>query len=116
MGVRGRVGFGGALDGKRIGNIIFEHDPFTNEILGFQDLTTNFPKKQLILEQYIVDEQARELAFEGERFYTLMRVAERRGDPSYLATAVSQKFPAGKREQIYNLLLDPNNWYIHYFD
>jgi hypothetical protein len=29
---------------------------------------------------------------------------------------VSAKYPAGQREQIYNLLLDENNWYIHYFE
>lgn len=116
VGIRGRVGFGGTLDGKRIGNIIYIQDPFTNEVLGFKDLTTNFYAKQLLLEQYIVDEQARELAFEGDRFYTLMRAAERRGDPSFLASAVSNKFPSGKREEIYNLLMDKNNWYIHYFE
>ena len=63
-----------------------------------------------------MDERARELAFEGERFYDLMRVAKRRNDPSYLAKAVSAKFPAGQRDQIYSLLLDENNWYINYFD
>jgi hypothetical protein len=116
VGVRGRADVSGQIDGKRIGNIIYIHDPFTNKVLGFRDLTVNFFEKQLTLDQYIVDEQARELAYEGDRFYTLMRAAERRGDPSYLAKAVSEKFPAGKREEIYNKLLDQNNWYINYFE
>ncbi len=63
-----------------------------------------------------MNERARELAFEGERFYDLMRVAKRRNDPTYLAEKVSAKFPAGERERIYNYLLDENNWYIHYFE
>ncbi len=58
----------------------------------------------------------RELAFEGERFYDLIRVAKRRNDPSYLAKAVSSKFPPGRRDVIYSLLMDENNWYINYFD
>ena len=34
----------------------------------------------------------RELAFEGERFYDLMRVAQRRGDNAYLADRIAAKF------------------------
>jgi hypothetical protein len=63
-----------------------------------------------------MDERAREMAFEGERFYDLMRVAKRRNDPAYLASKVSAKYPEGQREQIYNFLLSEENWYIPYFN
>jgi starch-binding outer membrane protein, SusD/RagB family len=116
LGVRGRVGFGGSVDGARVGNINYLHDPFNNEVIGYIDVTGNFPALQELLEEKIVDEKARELAFEGERFYDLMRVAKRRNDPSFLAERVSAKYPSGQREQIYNLLLDENNWYINYFE
>jgi starch-binding outer membrane protein, SusD/RagB family len=116
LGVRGRVGFGGATDGIRVGNINYVHDPFTNEVIDYIDLTGNFIGLQELLEEKVIEEKARELAFEGERFYDLMRVAKRRNDPAFLAERVAAKYPAGQREQIYNLLLDENNWYINYFE
>lgn len=115
-GIRGRVGVGDANDGIKVGNINYQRHPFTNEVTGYIDLTGDFSGKQQYLEELIMEDKARELAFEGERFYDLVRVSKRRNVPSYLAGLVSAKFPEGRREEIYNLLLDQNNWYIHYFE
>lgn len=66
---------------------------------------------QRYIEDLIVDEEAMELAFEGNRFFDLMRVAHRRGDASYLAERVSKRGGA-KNTTLYNKLLNPKNWYF----
>ena len=54
---------------------------------------------------------ALEGAFEGYRFYDLMRVALRRGDAAYLADAVSRR-NGQTDEQLRSLLMDTKNWYL----
>lgn len=116
LGVRGRIGLAGSNDRIEISDIIYIHDPYTNEVIGYKNLQGNLKAKQQILEEEILKERARELAYEGERFYDLMRIAKRRNDPSFLASRVAEKYPEYMRDMIYNYLLDENNWYIHYFE
>ncbi len=59
------------------------------------------------VEDLIVDEEALELAFEGTRFFDLMRVAHRRGDPSYLANKLAKRNSA-----LASKLLSEKNWYF----
>ena len=65
------------------------------------------------VEDLIVEERALELAFEGHRWFDLMRIARHREDPSYLADKVAAKFSdEKKREEVRNRLLNEENWYL----
>lgn len=64
-----------------------------------------------LVEDLIINEMALEGAFEGNRYYDLMRVALRRGDASYLADPISRregKVDAALRAK----LMDKSNWYL----
>lgn len=65
------------------------------------------------VEDLIMNERSLELAFEGKRWFDLVRIAQRRGDPAYLADKVSSKFtdPAQATE-VKNFLMNPANWYL----
>jgi hypothetical protein len=63
------------------------------------------------VEDLIVNEMALEGAFEGYRFYDLLRVALRRGDPAYLADPISRRNGASDA-QLRQLLMDQKNWFL----
>ncbi|MDX2431098.1 MAG: RagB/SusD family nutrient uptake outer membrane protein [Bacteroides sp.] len=112
QGVRGRVGFGTGIEAISLLDPIYLHDPVTNQIVGYLDYSGNLSAKQIYLEDQIQNERAREMAFEGERFYDLMRVARRRGDPAYLADKVAAKFDSPMKERIREHLMNEDNWYV----
>lgn len=63
------------------------------------------------VEDLIITEMALESAFEGKRFFDLMRIALRRNDPAYLAEPISRR--AGEKDEAsYSRLMDTNNWYL----
>ena len=64
-----------------------------------------------LVEDLIINEMALEGAFEGYRYYDLMRVALRRNDPAYLAKPVARR--SGTVDAaLESLLMDPKNWYL----
>lgn len=70
------------------------------------------------VEDMIVDEGALEFAFEGTRYYDLMRVALRRGDANYLADRVygrkGKDNVASMKSEIGVDLTDMTNWYLNW--
>lgn len=74
--------------------------------------TEDFTEK---LEGKIIDEAALELAYEGNRWPDLMRIARRRNDPAYLADKIYNKLlKAGNSNAaaVRAKLMDPKNWYL----
>lgn len=65
----------------------------------------------LFVEDKIVEELSLELAYEGNRYQDLVRIAKRRNDPAYLADKVSAKYTTNK-EIIRAKLMDPKNWIL----
>ena len=65
------------------------------------------------LDELIIDELAMEATLEGNRFGDLIRFAERRGEPEFLAKRVaSRKGSEQMDEELYNKLLDKSLWYL----
>ena len=64
-----------------------------------------------LVEDMIVTEMGLEGAFEGYRFYDLMRVALRRGDASYLANPIARRL-GETDEALRTLLMDTSNWFL----
>ena len=89
-------------------NAFYELPQPTTELANRQD-TVNYQIP--LVEDMIITEMALEGAFEGYRFNDLMRVALRRGDPSYLASPIARR--SGELDNtIYTRLMDPKNWYL----
>lgn len=67
------------------------------------------------IENNLIREAALELAFEGNRWGDLVRIAIRRNEPSFLADKIYQKLlneGNPKANEIHSKLLNPSNWYL----
>ncbi len=67
------------------------------------------------IEDALIHEAALELAFEGNRWPDLLRVAMRRNDPSFLADAVYEKFEQAndpRAAEVRTRLMNRANWFL----
>ena len=72
-------------------------------------------RRRQVLDSLIIEETGRELAGEGKRWFTIMRMARNSNNPSMLARMVTRKFPSDAERAVYRAKLeDPANWFIDY--
>lgn len=64
------------------------------------------------LEDLLLAERAKELAFEGKRWYDLLLVSKVFGRKNLLPATISRKYPKAERATRYTRLSDENNWYL----
>jgi hypothetical protein len=67
------------------------------------------------IDNYLVDEAALELAYEGQRWGDLVRMAVRRNDPAFLADKIFQKLDkAGdpRAAEVRQKLMTRDNWFL----
>lgn len=67
------------------------------------------------IENNIIDEAALSLAYEGNRWEDLLRVARRRNDPAFLADKIYEKLNKEGNAEASNVrakLMNINNWYL----
>ncbi|MCX2679823.1 RagB/SusD family nutrient uptake outer membrane protein [Galbibacter sp. EGI 63066] len=67
------------------------------------------------IEGNLINESAKELAFEGNRWGDLVRIARRRNDPSFLADRIYQKLSRegnSNASAVRSKLMNPENWYL----
>lgn len=65
--------------------------------------------EQVTVDDAILVEQALELAYEGNRYYDLMRRALWYNDPARLANPIGERNPS-----LTGKLMDKRNWFLHY--
>lgn len=69
---------------------------------------------QYQLDSIILEETCLESNGEARSYFAMIRHAKRWNDPSIVADRISAKYPEGKKQEVYDRLMNPENWYIEF--
>lgn len=103
MGVRGRVD---------VPEIMSTSERFIGDLVEGMDGYEE--RRHFVLDSIILQETARELAYEGKRWFTAVRIARNSDRADLLAEVISGKFGRTEAAAYKDLLRDPKNWFIKY--
>jgi hypothetical protein len=67
-----------------------------------------------LIDSLVANETALECAYEGKRWFTLLRAARHWNDPAIIADVVSLKATGANRDALRRRLMDPSAWFIKY--
>ena len=103
----------------RVGNVpLFRESWYRNTGIRGRAMLKPVPivgDSTLSIENSLIDESALELAYEGQRWGDLVRIALRRNDPNFLADKVYQKLKKSANpnaEAVRTKLMDKKNWFL----
>ncbi len=71
-------------------------------------------RRAYVLDSLIANETALELAGEGKRWFTLLRMARNNNDPDFLIDQIIEKYPEETRSRYEVLLQNQDTWFINY--
>lgn len=81
----------------------------------YVDETELQARQKFVLDSLIANEVGCELAGEGKRWFTLVRMARNNNKPEIVADPVSSGKFSGTERELYRMwLMDPKNWFIKY--
>lgn len=66
------------------------------------------------VEGLILEERGKELAFEGKRWFDMIRIAQRPGQFNFFLDEVEMSAPIGKKMELRERASDPENWFLPY--
>lgn len=73
---------------------------------------TDLSDSILNLENMILEERGKELAFEGKRWFDLLRITKRRGNEDLLVALMMSKYPLKDEDALRSLFSSEENWYL----
>lgn len=104
IGIRGRMG---------VPLVFSNSERFMGELE--PDTPEYNTRRKHVLDSLILEETARELAFEGKRWYAMVRMARNSGNVQLFTDLASQKYKEkARQEACKEHLSEPYNWFIHY--